>query len=141
MTDSTPEQPISPQPSPPPKKRSGCRTALIVFGIVVIIAIVVGYFTCPKLLKVAMDKSISTLKDNVVENLPEGYDGSEIEENFNAIAEAFREGKLKGREAGLAVRETAEIVTNAIEDGTITLDEAEDISKALKSLRDMVSKE
>jgi len=124
-----------------PKKRRGCRTALIVVGVLFVILIIGGYFACPHLAKMAIDKSITALESKVIEQLPDGYNEDEVHVIFEQVRTAFKEGKIKGERAGLSIKNASEIVQEALADGELTPEETDKILETLKELAHLSEKE
>lgn len=131
--ENTPQQ-QPPQPPPPPKKRRGCKIALIVVGVIVVILVVGGYFACPRLAKVAIDKSLSALEAKVVEELPPGYSEAEVHTIFDKVRTAFKEGKIKGDKAGVQIQNASQVIQAALQDGKLTPEETDKILETMKDL-------
>jgi len=128
------QQPPQAPPPPPPKKRKGCRIALIVAGVVVVILIVGGYFACPRIAKLAVDKSLSALENKVIAELPPGYDEAEVHTIFEKVRTAFKEGKIKGDNVAVQIQETSQVIQAALQDGKLTPEETDKILERMKDL-------
>ncbi|MFH1893345.1 MAG: hypothetical protein ABIK83_11780 [Candidatus Zixiibacteriota bacterium] len=122
------------------KKKRGCRTALIVVGIVFVVLIIGGYFACPHIAKMAIDKSISALETKVIEQLPDGYNEDEVHAIFDQVRTAFKEGKIKGETAGLSIKNASEIIQEALADGQLTPEETDKILETMKELAHLSEK-
>jgi hypothetical protein len=119
------------------KRRRGCRTALIVFGIVVLLLIVVGYFTCPRLAKFALEKSFSALEEGLVEKLPEGYDEQEVRDLLHEVKQGIVDGRISGEQAGPKIQAAATYVQSALSDDELTPEETDEILKRLRELAEL----
>lgn len=116
------------------KKRRGCRTALIVVGILFVVLVIAGYFACPHLAKMAIDKSLSALESEVIAQLPENYSEDDVRVIFEKVRTAFKEGRIKGDQAGLSIKNASEVVQEALADGELTPEETDKILETMKDL-------
>ncbi len=120
-----------------PKKGKGCKIALIVLGILFVIVVIGGYIVCSNIediAKFAINKSIDAFETKILEDMPEGYDEAEVEEVFEEVRIAFKEGELTGEETGFKIQEISNTVNEAFEDDDLTTDELDEILDELRDL-------
>ena len=136
MENVTPGQPTHPEKK---KKGKGCKIALIILGVLVVIAIIAGYFVCTnidKIAKYAVVKTIDAFEVKIMESLPDGYDEAEVKEVFENARKAFEEGKIDGEKAGLKVQEISMTFQQAIEDEELTTEELDELLQQIRELSD-----
>lgn len=135
MTETTPGQPTHPEK----KKGKGCKIALIILGVLFVIVVIAGYFVCTnmeKIAKYAVTKSIDAFEAKIMENLPDGYDESEVEDVFDDARRAFEEGEIDGERLGKEVQRVSLTVQDAFEDDELTTEELDEILKQIRELTD-----
>jgi MoaA/NifB/PqqE/SkfB family radical SAM enzyme len=135
MENVTPGEPTHPEK----KKGKGCKIALIIVGILVVIAIIAGYFICTnieKIAKFAITKSIDAFEVKIMDNLPDGYDEAEVKEVFENARRAFKEGKLSGEETGMKVQEISMTFQHAFDDDELTTEELDELLQQIRELSD-----
>lgn len=135
MENVTPSQPTQPEK----KKGKGCKIALIILGILFVIVVVAGYFVCTnmeKIAKYAVTKSLDAFETKIMENLPEGYDESEVEEVFDDVRGAFDRGELSGEQLGTDIQRISVSVQDAFEDDELTTEELDGILEQMRGLTD-----
>jgi hypothetical protein len=134
MENVTPGEPTHPEKK---KKGKGCKIALIIVGILVVIAIIAGYFVCAnidKIAKFAVMKTIDAFEVKIMDNLPDGYDEAEVEQVFENARKAFDEGKLSGEKTGMKVQEISMIFQQAFDDDELTTEELDELLQQIREL-------
>ena len=119
--------PGQPTPHMPQQKKGlskGCVVALVVVGVIFVLAVIVGvtcYLKWDELVTTATDASLAEVKKMVAEDPPQGVDTT----RFNAVADGFvrklQEGDIK-KEQYAPVLQT---IGTATDDGKITGEEAD----------------
>jgi hypothetical protein len=141
MENVTPGEPTHPEKK---KKGKGCKIALIIVGILVVIAIIAGYFVCTnidKIAKFAVVKTIDAFEVKIMESLPDGYDEDEVKNVFENARKAFEEGKLSGEKAGMKVQEISMTFQQAFDDDELTTEELDEVLEQIKKLSDSFESE
>gem|GEM_PF-2386955 len=134
MENVTPGEPTHPEQK---KKGKGCKIALIIVGILVVIAIIAGYFVCTnldKIAKFAVMKSIDAFEVKIMDDLPDGYDEAEVKHVFENARKAFEEGKLSGEETGMKVQEISLTFQQAFDDDELTTEELDELLQQIREL-------
>ena len=135
MENVTPGEPIHPEKVK--KKGKGCKIALIILGVLVVIAIIAGYFVCTnidKIAKFAVVKTIDAFEVKIMESLPDGYDEAEVTEVFESARRAFEDGKIDGEKVGMKVQEISMTFQQAIDDDELTIEELDELLQQIRGL-------
>jgi hypothetical protein len=76
----------------------GCKIALIIFGIILVLiiaAIIVSYIYCDRIGQAFMNRMMDAVEDQVLSDLPEGYDRDMVQQEFTDFREALLSGAFK----------------------------------------------
>ena len=117
----------------------GCKVALIIFGILavlVIAALVVGYFYCADIGKAFVGKMINTVEAKVLADLPPGTDQAQVKQTFKDFRDAVAKGALskEGNKEKLGL--LGQQVKDALEDQQI---DSTELDQILETMRDISS--
>jgi len=120
---------------------SGCRVASIIgiiIGALIIVGIVLSYVFCGQIQEALVSKTINTLEQKVLADLPGDYKAEDIKEQFSkfktAVLKQMKEKTLNSEE----VQRMATQLQTAMQDDKI---DKEELDKLLKMMKDIVKQE
>ncbi len=122
------------EPTHPEKKRGkGCKIALIILGVLLVIVVVAGYLICTNVHKLA-NLALTSVEDEIIKNLPEGYDESEVRGAFDDARRAIEEKRTDVGEAGVRVQVITKSYQTALEDDELTAEELDGILNEVRKI-------
>ncbi len=119
---------------------TGCKVLLIIgliLAAIVIIGIILGFLYCDKISTALIDKSTDVLEQQVLRDLPEGYNVDDIKASFKDFKEALKSGALKDKLKAPKIQALATDIQAALKDKKIDKDE---LDKLLASMKEIVGK-
>jgi hypothetical protein len=123
----------------PPRKgmSKGCRIALIIFGILlllVIAVIVLSYVFCSQIQDFVIEKAVNSAEEAVLRDLPAGFDEQEVKSTFREFKEALKSGALQDEENAERLQKLVHEVQYALSDEEIDKEELERILGLMKQI-------
>jgi hypothetical protein len=117
----------------------GCKIALIIFGILVVIvlaAIVVSMIYCEKIGVAVLQKGVDLVEAKALEDLPAQFDEDQVKAEFQAFREALDAGVLSDKGNTPELERLGRRVQRALDDDEI---DAEELEQILESMREISS--
>lgn len=115
----------------------GCKIALIIGGIIFVLliaAIIVGYLYCEKIGEAFLDKMVDSVEAKVLEDLPAGFDESEVKTEFRDFKEALKSGALKDHGKANELERLATDLRMAMSDEKIDADELQRLFEGMRRI-------
>jgi len=131
MTEGMPQEPAK-------KGGKGCKIALIIVGILVILGIIAGWVLCsygPGWVRSAAVKGLEQMEEQVVDKLPDEFDADEMCGAFKDAREYVAAENVSMEQFGTRLQSTMSTIQAAMEDESIDMDEAREILEDLKDLK------
>jgi multidrug efflux pump subunit AcrB len=115
----------------------GCKVALIVFGIIVVLviaAIIVGFFYCNDIGKAFVTKMADTVEAKVLADLPPGANEDQVKQTFKDFRNAVDRGALSRPGSKQKLQILGEQVKDALEDKQI---DSTELDRIMETMRDI----
>ena len=130
MENSRPQEPIHPEKR---KRGRGCKIAVIILGVLLVIVIVAGYLICTNVHKLA-GMALKQVEEDMVKNLPDECDEAVVRDTFGDARRALDEKRINVEEAGYLIQRIAKSHQDAMEDGELTAEEVDGILDQVRTL-------
>ncbi len=114
----------------------GCKILLVIGAILVLVVggIFLSFSLCPGMRTAVIERSIDTLQDIVLKDLPEGYQPDDIKAAFGDFKNAIKSGALNDKAKQAEVQAFAKELQDDVRDGKINKEELDRLLEKMKAI-------